>query len=406
MHPVLVSVPVPAWSLPLGPLLLFAALVAAVVAVLGRRSKAQDLVALGAMSAVACLVIGVRHWGDRVTLAPMPIYSFGAMLTAGLVAGWLLADRLATKDRLPRDVIAGTYFATGVAGLLGARLLYVLTNFSDFHTLEDVLAFRSGGLVFYGAVLGGGAGAVIFLRGKGVPLLAWLDIAATSVCAGAALGRIGCYLAGCDYGIPLGAGAPRWLARIGTFPRWPDDVAGPSAGSPAWIDHVLTRGLPLDSKASLPVHPTQLYESLALAALLVALLAVRRSRRFSGEVFVTFIMGYGAIRFLLETVRDDPERRLFGPEGSPRVIWALGALVFAIGFFVGPSRSIRSVSRRTAARVAAFAAPLVVSLLASGRLGQIALSTSQWIALASFVVLVPLWRRLDRGASPGLSSRA
>jgi phosphatidylglycerol:prolipoprotein diacylglycerol transferase len=369
-----------------------------VVAVLGRRSKAQDLVIVGAASAAVCLMIAIRGWGQRATLAPMPIYSFGAMLTMGLVFGWLLADRIAKLEGISRDVIAGTYFATGIAGLVGARLLYVLTNLGDFHSVEEALAFNSGGLVFYGAVLGGGAGAWLFLRGKGVPLLAWLDIAATSVCAGAVLGRVGCYLAGCDYGVPLGKGAPGWLARIGTFPRWPDEVAGPTAGSPAWIDHVLRRGLPLDSKASLPVHPTQLYESLALAALLAGLLALRRSRRFRGEVFVAFIMGYGAIRFLIETLRDDPERRLFGPEGSPRVIWAVGALVFAVGFFVGPSRSIRSPVRRTTARAAAFVAPFAVSLLASGRLGTIALSTSQWIALASFVAFVPFGRKLDREA--------
>jgi phosphatidylglycerol:prolipoprotein diacylglycerol transferase len=395
VHPVLFVIPLPAWSLPLGPVLLLAALAGLVVAALGRRSRATALVVVGGASFVVLCFLAVRVWGTRTALEPMPIYSFGAFLCLALLAAWFLAMHLSVRAAIPRDIVAGAYFATAVAGLVGARLLYVLTNLGDFHSVGEALAFRSGGLVFYGAVGGGVLGAFGFLRGRGVPFAAFADIAAPSVCAGATLGRIGCYLAGCDYGVPLSASAPRWAARIGTFPRWPDAVAGPAAGSPAWLDHVVARGLPLDSQASLPVHPTQLYEAAALAVLVVILLRVLRRRRFLGEVFAAFVMTYSAVRFLIETLRDDPERRLLGPEGSPRVLWALGCLVLAGCFIAGPARSIRVASHRTAACLLALAVPFAVSVAAAGRGGPIALSTSQWIALASFVVFVPVWRKLE-----------
>jgi hypothetical protein len=113
-------------------------------------------------------------------------------------------------------------------------------------------------------------------------------------------------------------------------------------------------------------------------------------------------MSYSAVRFLIETLRDDPERRLLGPEGSPRVLWALGCLVLSVCFIVGPARSIRVASRRTVATVLALTVPIAVSVAAAGRGGTIALSTSQWIALASFMAFVPLWRKLEArpGASP------
>lgn len=396
VHPVLFVIPLPAWTLPLGPVLLAAALVGAAVAVAGRRSRAPDLVAVGGAACVVAAALALRLWGERSAFAPMPIYSFGAFLCIALATGWLVAMRLSVRAGIPQDIVAGAFFASATAGFLGARLLYVFTNLHDFHSLEDVLAFRSGGLVFYGAVVGGAMGAWAFLRGRGVSFPAFADVAAPALAAGAAFGRVGCYLAGCDYGVPLSPGAPRWLARAGAFPRWPDGVAGPAAGSPAWLDHVLTRGLPWDARESLPVHPTQLYESIGLLGLVFGLLRLFGRRRFHGEVFATFVMTYSALRFLLETLRDDPERRLFGPEGSPRLLWALGALLLSVSFVLGPARSIRVASRRAAASAFAFVVPPAVAVAASGRGGSVALSTSQWIALASFVAFVPLWRRLER----------
>jgi phosphatidylglycerol:prolipoprotein diacylglycerol transferase len=211
VHPVFLEIPLPAVRIPLGPALLGLCVVALIVAELGRRARAWDLVALGVAGLVAALSGAASHRDLAVMLEPIPIYSFGVMLSAALVAGWFVALRLARQDGLQRDAVAGTYFTAAISGLLGARILYVLTNLGDFHSLADVLAFRNGGLVFYGAVLGGFVGSLIYLRRRRLPWLAWADVAVPSLALGSALGRIGCYLAGCDYGVPLGPRAPSVL---------------------------------------------------------------------------------------------------------------------------------------------------------------------------------------------------
>jgi phosphatidylglycerol---prolipoprotein diacylglyceryl transferase len=119
---------------------------------------------------------------------------------------------------------------------------------------------------------------------------------------------------------------------LGTFPKWPDDVAGAAAGSPAWVDHVLYRGLPLAAKASLPVHPVELYEAGAALAIFAALVAVRRRRRFAGHAFVALVLIYGIARLLLESLRGDPERGLWGPLSASQWIALASFALVALGF--------------------------------------------------------------------------
>jgi phosphatidylglycerol:prolipoprotein diacylglycerol transferase len=396
VHPVLLEVPFPAWPVPLGPALAALAVVGFIVAALGARARSWDLVMLGAGAGVASFISALRFRGQTIAMGPMPLYGFGVLFCAALLAGWVLSQRLAHLQGLSGDVIARCYFTTAVSGLAGARVLYVLTNLRDFHSLADVLAFRSGGLVFYGGVLGGFLGSLVSLRRSGVPWLAWADVAAPCLALGSMLGRVGCYLAGCDYGVRLGPNAPRFLVRLGTFPHWPDGVAGPFAGSPAWVDQVLYRNLPLDSATSLPVHPTQLYESVLAGALFAALLGLLPRRRFRGEVFLAFVAGYGALRFLLETVRDDPERGLYGPSGPPALLWSLGFLVLAVAFIAGGSRAITPSPARALSRVSAVFVTLALYLaLRSAHRAETALSTSQWIAMLTSIAAAVAWRWFD-----------
>jgi phosphatidylglycerol:prolipoprotein diacylglycerol transferase len=399
VHPVLFEIPLPRTQVPLGTAMLLLAMVGVAVAVLGRRARARDFFGLGVVTAGAAAVAAIALRGKAAPLEPLPIYGFGVMLCAALAAGWFLCLAHAERDGLSRDAVAGTYFAAAVSGLLGARLLYVLTNLRDFTSLADALAFRSGGLVFYGGALGGLAGSFLYARHYRVPWLAWADVAAPSLALGSTLGRVGCYLAGCDYGLPLAASAPRWLARLGTFPRWPDDIAGAGAGSPAWVDQVLYRGLPVDRPTALPVHPTQLYEALASFGIVVALLALRSRRAFRGQILLAFVALYGALRFLLETVRDDPERGLFGPSATPGVLAALGFVAMAAAFVVGPSLSFDRPASRGVARALAAFMPFVVYVALSSRSQPTSLSTSQWIAILSSLAAGLSWRRLVRDAA-------
>lgn len=397
MHPVLFEIPLPHLVVPLGTSLALLAIVGALVAALGWRARARDLVALGAAIAVASAFAAAGLRGKVAILGPMPIYGFGVMLCAGLTAGFILCLAHAERDGLSRDASAGTYFAAAVAGLLGARLLYVLTNLRDFDSVAQAFAFQSGGLVFYGGVLGGLAGSVAYARRHRLDWFAWADAAAPSLALGSMLGRIGCYFAGCDYGVRLAPGAARFFTRLGTFPRWPDDVAGAGAGSPAWVDQVLYHGLPFDRPTALPVHPTELYESFTSCIVFAALLLLRERKQFRGQIFLAFVTLYGAARFALETVRDDPERGLYGPAAAPSVLVALGFLVLGAAFVAGPSRSFATPVLRAATRALAATLPLVAYAALASRTERTPLSTSQWIALATSLAAAFVWRRSVRG---------
>ncbi|MES1173815.1 MAG: prolipoprotein diacylglyceryl transferase family protein [Myxococcales bacterium] len=409
MHPVLFKIPLPAWAVPLGPALFVLAGMGFLLLLLGQRRGAFDLLVIGGLAVLSGLVGGFAFRGQQLMLESLPIYSYGAMLCASILAGWFLTLGLGARAGMPRELLANTYFVTAIAALVGSRVLYVLTNPHEFRDLFDVLAVRRGGLVAYGGFLGGFLGSWGYLRRRGVALLPWGDIAVPSLASGLCLTRIGCYLFGCDFGKPLSASAPGWLKRLGTFPRWPSDVLD-GAGSPAWLQHVDLRGLSVSSRVSLPVHPTELYESLVGALLLALLWQLRPRKRFEGELFFAFTFGYGYLRFLLEIVRDDSERGNFGPALSEHVLVPAVLLLFAAAFAYGPAQSVaRGAWRRVAVTlsvVVAGAMYFVLRPLHGAAAQPVALSTSQWISLLTALAAAYAWRRAPGSAAPAPSAKA
>ncbi|MBX3129120.1 MAG: prolipoprotein diacylglyceryl transferase [Polyangiaceae bacterium] len=402
MHPVLFRIPLPGVTVPLMPALLVVAALGAVLALFGYRKKAADLLIIGAVAAAAAAIAGFAYRGEVYTLSPLPVYSYGAMLCLSIVVGWYLTLGLASKDGLPRETMANCYFVTAVSALVGARLLYVVTNLGEFPSFQDLFALRRGGLVAYGGFLGGFVGSWLFLRKQRIRLLPWADVAVPSLATGLVVTRLGCYLYGCDFGKPLGDGAPAWLRSLGTFPRWSDSTLIEGSGSPAWIQHVNQRGLSADATESLPVHPTQLYEVLVGLALLVLVLAVRKNQRFRGQVFLAFTLGYGLLRFLLEVLRDDAERGEFGPHFAEQVLWSGALVIFGAAFAFGPARSIANDTARNVARVAAVLPGIVVFFaLRPDTFAQsiaVQLSTSQWIGLLTGVGAAVAWATLLESA--------
>jgi phosphatidylglycerol:prolipoprotein diacylglycerol transferase len=181
----------------------------------------------------------------------------------------------------------------------------------------DFFKVNEGGVVAYGGFLGGLIGSWVFCARHRIPILQWADCAVPSLGLGLAFTRIGCFLYGCDFGAP----APvAWAVR---FPR----------NAPAW-DRQLDLGLIAASDArSLPVHPTQIYESLYGLVLLGLTLLVRRYRRFSGEVFLVFFAAYGTVRSYFETLRDDTQRGHVGFLTTSQFI-GLGSLLLAVVAYV------------------------------------------------------------------------
>jgi phosphatidylglycerol:prolipoprotein diacylglycerol transferase len=402
MHPVLFRLPLPSWTIPLFPALIALGIAGALLALFGWRKRAADLLIIGVAVALGGVLAANSFKGQVYTLTPLPIYSYGAMLCLSIVVGWYLTLGLAEKDGLPRDKMANCYFLTALAALVGARLLYVATNPSEFQSFKDLFALRRGGLVAYGGFLGGFLGSWAYLKSVKIRLLPWADVTAPGLAVGLLITRIGCYLFGCDFGQPLSEGAPGWLKKLGTFPRWNDATLLEGAGSPAWSQHVDQRGLSPDAEFSLPVHPTQLYEALAALVLFGVVVLVRRRQHFRGEAFLALTFGYGFLRFLIEILRDDIERGEFGPFLGMHIIIPAALFLFAAGFAYGPAREIENQKVRRAAQVLSIVPGFVVYFALRPESFTLPtpfqLSTSQWIGLVTAVAAAVAWGMLRDAA--------
>ncbi len=197
------------------------------------------------------------------------ITSFGVMVAvAALVGVWLFRSEL-RRTRLPQDAAdAGVVGVVG--GLAGAKLLWTLEHAGESPLTE--LLFSRGGLSWYGGLAGGVGAGLIYIIARGWPIVPTLAAATPALAFGHVIGRLGCFLVGDDYGRPTDL---------------PWGVAFPD-------------GLP---PTAVRVHPTQLYEAIGLVALGWLLLRWRRSGVPDAIVLGRYLIGAGALRFVIEFIR-------------------------------------------------------------------------------------------------------
>jgi len=193
-------------------------------------------------------------------------------------------------------------------GLGGAHLLGLLVHGWSGGPMA-MLRFWQGGNSLFGGLLLGGLAAAFYFRRRAMPVLAYADAAMPALALGYAIGRVGCFLNGDDYGT---------LTHVRWAVRYPP-------GTEAYQAH-LARGWisPTDSW-SLPVHPVQLYSSL-LGLLLFVVLVIWRPKWQGGRLCV-YLLTYGLGRFLLEYLRGD-FRRVLGPFSLPQ-IFSLALILLA-----------------------------------------------------------------------------
>lgn len=285
----------------------------------------------GYLLAGAWLILGLRggSWLPAPDVfsqpwLPVPIYSYGVMLGTSMIVGWFVVMRFAKQDGIGQEPAGAIYMWTAVWSIVGARLLYVIVQHREFDGVVDLFKVWKGGLVAYGGMIGGFVASWYGCRKRKISLLRWADVAAPAVVLGTAITRVGCLLFGCDYGKQT---AVPWAIR---FPK----------GRPAWDDHVSNFGLASDAARSLPVHPTQVYEMLAGLCIFGLLVLMRRWRKFSGQVFVAWVIGYGILRPIIELYRDDKQRGTVGPLSTSQFI-GLTSVFLATGLLIHLLRRYR-----------------------------------------------------------------
>jgi phosphatidylglycerol:prolipoprotein diacylglycerol transferase len=213
----------------------------------------------------------ILQWGA------IHVRSYGLMLAVSFLVGTWFALREARRLRLDEDKLVSVILVALVAGVLGARAMYVIEHVEQFRReWGTVLALWQGGLTLYGGVVAGAAAALAVARRLGLPMWSVADALTPSLALGMMFGRVGCFLNGCCYGHPTS------LPWGVVFP--PDSFAGLEFGS-------------------VPVHPSQLYFAAAGLALFALTWVLRTRIGTPGVLFWTFIALFGVTRIPLDLTR-------------------------------------------------------------------------------------------------------
>ncbi len=205
------------------------------------------------------------------------IYGYGTMIAIGIIFAIILLSKRSKVRGYDQDAIWNMSMLTVILGVLGGKILYIITEFEYVlaNPLSIVKDFGSG-FVIYGGIIGGILGIIVYCKRKKWNILRVLDLVIPSVPLAQGFGRIGCFLAGCCYGketsLPIGVVfKDSWFAPSGTA-----------------------------------LHPTQLYSSAFDFALAMFLLWYDKKEREDGKLFSMYVIIYSVGRFIVEFLRNDP----------------------------------------------------------------------------------------------------
>ncbi|MFC1624434.1 prolipoprotein diacylglyceryl transferase [Candidatus Omnitrophota bacterium] len=239
-------------------------------------------------------------------LGPLTIYSYGLMVAIAILLGIYVATLEAIRKNIKPDLVYDLVLYLVIGSLIGARVYYIAFFDPRSFIKDPISIFKiwQGGLAIHGAILGGIVAGMLFSRFHKVSFWKSADLIAPSIILGQGIGRIGCFLNGCCFGVPTES-----IFGI-RFPR----------GS-----------LPGIVYRSLAVHPTQLYE-LALNIIgFFILWSMRRRIKFDGGLFLLYLMIYSCIRVAVSSLRGD-ELYIWGTHF--KIAQIISGVIFVIAIIV------------------------------------------------------------------------
>jgi phosphatidylglycerol:prolipoprotein diacylglycerol transferase len=251
-------------------------------------------------------------------LGPLLINGYGLMLVLAVAAGFLIQRWTAPPTGLTAKTTRDLSFWMLIAGLLGARLFYVLSHWRRYsgRNLWEIADYFGGGLMFQGGLLTAALVALLVMRGRPGGFLRAADALAPALALGQGLGRIGCLLAGCCHGREAPSGFPLALS----FPKGGEAPAG------------------------VPLYPTQLVECVGLLVLFAFLMRKLGKEPYSeGGVFGVYLLWAGILRFTVDFFRgDDRGPMLMGLSPASLISLCMATLGFALLARAGARRARRA----------------------------------------------------------------
>lgn len=324
--------------------------------ILSRRASRDDIapevifdIGLVAMISgiIGARILHVIYFSENFDFALFNLSDGGLNIIAGIIGFFIpfvlhyrQSNRAATDKKIPQSSIFsfGTFIKlfvlSFVAGIAAARLAYLLLHKTEYNW--GIFYIWQGGLVFYGGVILAIISIIVYLRKNHLSIMKVGDLLMPGILFGLSFGRIGCFLNGCCYGklslLP-------WSVCFPVIKSAKGDITG----SPAFVDQVNQRLITDNQLFSLPVHPSQIYESI-LGIILFIVLSVlwARKTRFNEdgnpvEGTHGFIVAYGGMlysigRFIIELFRGDNKSFIGGFSYSQLV--SIGLFLICLCLFI------------------------------------------------------------------------
>lgn len=248
----------------------------------------------------------IRIFGFQITF-------FGILLTLGMLLGIVFVVLEARRRKQDTNLYMGMIISGLLGSFVGARLFYVIFSWSMYKSdITKIFDTRSGGMVFYGGLLGGILAAAVFCHVKKASFMEMADIASMGLLIGQIIGRWGNFFNRESFG--------EYTSNILTM-QLPLANVRASEVTP-WMRENLAN---IDGVSYIQVTPTFLYESIWCFVLFIILLAWSHKKLFSGEIFMRYLAGYGFGRFFIEWIRTD---KILWPGTDVAVCQVISAALF------------------------------------------------------------------------------
>ncbi len=238
---------------------------------------------------------------ELLTIGPVTIYGYGLMIAIGVIAAYTVAEFRAKKKGLNHELIFNLTIWCLIGGILGAKLLFLITELKDILADPSLLLDVSHGFVVFGGIIGGIFSGYLYTRIKKLNFLQYFDLVMPSIALAQGFGRIGCLLAGCCYGEET-TSSFHLVFRESDFA--PNGVA---------------------------LIPTQPISSILDFLNFFTLISISKRTKADGQVAGFYLVFYSAGRFVLEFFRGDLER---GQIGSLSTSQFIAIFTFLIGLAI------------------------------------------------------------------------
>jgi len=242
---------------------------------------------------------------DLFSIGPLTLHTYGLFIAIGFIIGLLIAIKTGKRHGIDTQQIMDMGIILIISGVIGSKITYVLMNFSSYSENPlDINLWRAG-FVFSGGLLTAIIVFIFYIRHHKLNILQVCDIWAPAAAIGQAMGRIGCFFAGCCYGRPT---TVPWSVIF----RNPESIA------------------PLN----IPLHPTQLYDFMSNSIIFIVLMILSAKKKFDGQVILWFLILHSTARLFIERFRGDPRGIFPGTQWTVTQFIAILILFFSVSALI------------------------------------------------------------------------